>query len=278
LFKDVRYAIGEFGGFSLTVGKKRFYPIMVAEKQVCWMKATVRGRGGHGSIPVRGGAMPKLSHLLQQLDQHDLPVHITPPARLMFDAMSAELSGAQGLILGQLTNPMLANSVVKLLGERGRTFYPLIHNTVSPTILHGSSKVNVIPGEVSVELDGRLLPGFKPEDMLAELRPIVGNDVELEVLRYDPGPSEPNMGLFNTLADILRKADPEGTPIPLLLSGVTDGRFFSRIGIQTYGFLPMTLPEEFNFAGTIHAENERVPAAAITFGAEAIYHALQRFE
>ena len=277
LFKDVRYAIGEFGGFSLTVGKKRFYPIMVAEKQVCWMKATVRGQGGHGSIPVRGGAMAKLSRLLQQLDQHDLPVHITPPARMMFDAMSAELSGAQKLILGQLTNPMLANGVVKLMGERGRTFYPLIHNTVSPTILHGSTKVNVIPGEISVELDGRLLPGFKPEDMLAELRPIVGNDVELEVLRYDPGPSEPNMGLFNTLADILHKADPEGTPVPLLLSGVTDGRFFSQIGIQTYGFLPMPLPEDFNFSQTIHAENERVPANAITFGADAIYQALKMF-
>jgi acetylornithine deacetylase/succinyl-diaminopimelate desuccinylase-like protein len=278
LFKDVRYAIGEFGGFSLNIGRKRFYPIMVAEKQVCWMKATVRGRGGHGSIPVHGGAMAKLAHLLRQLDVHHLPVHITSPARLMFDTMAAELSGTQGLILGQLTNPLLAKSVVKLLGERGRTFYPLIRNTVSPTIVHGSNKVNVIPSEISVELDGRMLPGFVPDDMLKELRPIVGNDVELEVLRHDPGPSEPNMGLFNTLADILRKADPEGTPIPLLLSGVTDGRFFSRLGIQTYGFLPMPLPEDFNFSQTIHAENERVPANAITFGADAIYQALRRFE
>jgi acetylornithine deacetylase/succinyl-diaminopimelate desuccinylase-like protein len=277
LFKDVRYAIGEFGGFSLTVGKKRFYPIMIAEKQICWMKATVRGRGGHGSIPVRDGTMEKLSRLLHQIDQHDLPVHITPPARMMFDAMAAELSGAQKLVLGQLTNPKLANSVVKLMGESGRVFYPLIHNTVSPTILHGSNKVNVIPSEISVELDGRLLPGFGPDDMLKELRPIVGNDVELEVLKFDPGPSEPNMGLFNTLSDILRKADPEGTPVPLLLSGVTDGRFFSQIGIQTYGFLPMPLPEDFNFSQTIHAENERVPANAITFGADAIYQALQRF-
>ena len=277
LFKDVRHAIGEFGGFSLTVGKKRFYPIMIAEKQVCWMKATVRGRGGHGSIPVRGGAMEKLGRLLKQLDQHDLPVHITPPARMMFDAMAAELSGAQKLVLGQLTNPKLANSVVKLMGESGRTFYPLIHNTVSPTILHGSNKVNVIPSEIAVELDGRLLPGFGPEDMLRELQPIVGDDVELEVLRYDPGPSEPDMRLFNTLADILRQADPEGTPVPLLLSGVTDGRFFSRLGIQTYGFLPMPLPEDFNFSQTIHAANERVPAAAIAFGADAIYQALQRF-
>ena len=277
LFKDVRHAIGEFGGFSLNVGKQRFYPIMIAEKQVCWMKATVRGRGGHGSIPVRDGAMTKLGRLLQRLNQSDLPVHITPPARMMFDAMSAQLTGMQKAVLGQLTNPRLANSVVKLMGESGRTFYPLIHNTVSPTILHGSNKVNVIPSEIAVELDGRLLPGFGPEDMLKELRPIVGDDVELEVLRYDPGPSEPDMQLFNTLADILRQADPEGTPVPLLLSGVTDGRFFSRLGIQTYGFLPMPLPEDFNFSGTIHAANERVPATAIAFGADAIYQALQRF-
>ena len=277
LFKDVRHAIGEFGGFSLNVGKQRFYPIMIAEKQVCWMKATVRGRGGHGSIPVRDGAMTKLGRLLQRLNQSDLPVHITPPARMMFDAMSAQLTGMQKAVLGQLTNPRLANSVVKLMGESGRTFYPLIHNTVSPTILHGSNKVNVIPSEIAVELDGRLLPGFGPEDMLRELQPIVGDDVELEVLRYDPGPSEPDMRLFNTLADILRQADPEGTPVPLLLSGVTDGRFFSRLGIQTYGFLPMPLPEDFNFSQTIHAANERVPAAAIAFGADAIYQALQRF-
>lgn len=277
LFKDVRHAIGEFGGFSLNVGKKRFYPIMIAEKQVCWMKATVRGRGGHGSIPVRDGAMTKLGRLLQRLNQSDLPVHITAPARMMFDAMAAQLSGVQKIVLGQLTNPRLANSVVKLMGESGRTFYPLIHNTVSPTILHGSNKVNVIPSEIAVELDGRLLPGFGPEDMLRELQPIVGDDVELEVLRYDPGPSEPDMRLFDTLADILRQADPEGTPVPLLLSGVTDGRFFSRLGIQTYGFLPMPLPEDFNFSQTIHAANERVPATAITFGADAIYQALQRF-
>jgi len=152
-----------------------------------------------------------------------------------------------------------------------------LRNTVSPTVLHGSNKVNVIPSEVSVELDGRLLPGFKPNDMLNELRPIVGNDVEIEVIRHDPGPAEPNMELFDTLAGILRESDPDGIPIPLLLSGVTDARFFSRLGIQTYGYLPMTLPEDFGFSNIIHAANERVPADAIEFGAQAIYKALQRF-
>ena len=278
LFKDVRYALGEFGGFSLHVGGKRFYPIMVAEKQICWMKATVRGQGGHGSVPVQGGAMAKLARLLKQLDENPLPLHVTPAARMMFGLLAAGVGGASGLILKQLTNPALAGSVLKLLGERGQLFAPLLRNTVSPTILHGSTKVNVIPSEAVVELDGRLLPGFTPDDMLAELRPIVGSDVELEVLRYDPGPAEPNMGLFQTLKEILKQADPEGIPIPYLLSGVTDARFFSRLGIQTYGYLPMPLPADMNFAQTIHAANERVPVQAIEFGAQAIYQALQRFE
>ncbi|MBE7436150.1 MAG: M20/M25/M40 family metallo-hydrolase [Anaerolineales bacterium] len=277
LFKDIRYALGEFGGFSMTIGGKRFYPVMISEKQICWMKATVHGAGGHGSLPVRGGAMAKLSRLLKALDEKNLPVHVTPPARMMVEAMAAALGGPQGLVLGRLANPALTDFILRILGERGRTFKPLFRNTVSPTILHGSDKVNVIPGEVSVELDGRLLPGFKPEDMMDELRPILEKDVQLEVLRYDAGPAEPDMSLFNKLAGVLREADPQGVPVPLLLSGVTDGRFLSKLGIQTYGFLPMTLPEDFNFSQIIHAADERVPAAAIEFGARAIYRTLSRF-
>ncbi len=278
LFRGIRYAIGEFGGFSLYIGKKRFYPIMIAEKQICWMKATARGQGGHGSMPVRGGAMAKLSHFLGKLDENPMPIHITPPARLMFDAMASAMGGVSGAIIKQLTNPSLANGVLNLLGDRARIFNPLVRNTVSPTILQGSSKVNVIPSEVSVELDGRLLPGFGPGDMVRELKHIVGNEVEIEILKFDPGPSEPDMRLFEMFARILRDADPNGIPVPLLLSGVTDGRFFSRLGIQTYGFLPMNLPADFNFTATIHAADERIPAAAVEFGTNAIYKALQRFE
>ncbi|MBL8101453.1 MAG: M20/M25/M40 family metallo-hydrolase [Anaerolineales bacterium] len=277
LFKDIRYAIGEFGGFTLQIGKKRFYPIMISEKQICWMKAIVRGQGGHGSMPVRGGAMAQLSQLLKRLDENHTPVHITPPAQMMVEAMASALGGAQGLLLGQLNNPFLTQSILNVLGKRGRVFYPLFHNTVSPTILNGSTKINVIPSEISLELDGRLLPGFKPEDMINELQPIVGKDVELEIVQFEQGPSEPDMGMFKMFSQILREADPEGIPIPLLLSGVTDGRFFTKLGIQTYGFLPLTLPEDFNFTATIHAANERVPVAAIDFGTNAIYKALERF-
>ncbi len=277
LFEGVRYAIGEFGGFTLHIGTQKFYPIMIAEKQACWMRATVRGPGGHGSMPVRGGAMARLGRLLQDLDRQRLPVHVTPPARMMFDTIASALNGPTGLILKQLTRPGLADRVLGLLGERGRLFDPLLHNTVSPTILHGSDKINVIPNQVSVELDGRLLPGFRPDQMIAELQAIAGEDIEFEVLHYQPGPAEPDMGLFETLGDILRQADPDGVPAPLLLSGTTDGRIFSQLGIQTYGFLPMQLPPDFNFSGTIHGADERIPMVALDFGAEAIYQLLQRF-
>jgi acetylornithine deacetylase/succinyl-diaminopimelate desuccinylase-like protein len=277
VFSGVRYAIGEFGGFTLAVGNRRFYPIQVAEKQACWLRVTLRGPGGHGSIPVRGGAMARLSRVLHRVDAHRLPVHITPPARLMFSAMADALGGVSGLMLGQLLNPRLTDGVLKLLGERGRLFDPLLHHTVSPTMLRGSNTINVIPSEVTVELDGRLLPGFEPEDLVRELRALVGNDVDVEVIRHEPGPAEPDMGLFETLAGILKEADPTGIPVPLLLSGITDGRYFSRLGIQTYGFLPMPLPAGFNFTQTIHAADERVPVDAIEFGARAIYQALERF-
>lgn len=277
LFAGIKYAIGEFGGFSLYLGGRKFSPIMVSEKQMCWMKATVRGPGGHGSMPVHGGAMAKLSRLLKQLDEHRLPVHITPTTRLMLEAVASEVGGLTGFILNQLTNPLLTDSILNLLGERGRVFAPLLHNTVSPTVLTGSDKTNVIPSEVAVELDGRLLPGFTPDDMLGELRQVVGDEVEFEVMSYDPGPPEPDMGLFDTLVGILREADPEGVPIPLLLSGVTDARFFSQLGIQTYGFLPMQLPEDFNFTSVVHAADERIPVEALAFGANAIYELLRRF-
>jgi len=277
LFEGIKYAIGEFGGFTFYVGKQRFYPIMIAEKQLCWLNMTVRGTGGHGAIPVRGGAMAKLSQVLRRLDKKRLPVHITPAARLMFDAVASASGGVKKLVLGQLTNPLFTNMVLDAMGEHSRPFDPLLHNTVSPTVLHGSSKINVIPSEVSIGLDGRLLPGYSPDDLISELTGIVGHDVEIEVIRYDPGPAEPDMGLFDLLADILRQADPDGIPVPFLMSGVTDARFFARLGIQTYGFVPMQLPRDFDFIQVIHGVDERIPVEAIGFGANAIYQLLRRF-
>jgi acetylornithine deacetylase/succinyl-diaminopimelate desuccinylase-like protein len=273
----IRYAIGEFGGYTAHVGTKKFYPIQIAEKQVCWIKATIRGPGGHGARSIRGGAMAKLSNLLYRLDKHRLPVHITPVTRQMIEIVASNLSFPKGLIFRQLLNPFLTNSILKLLGDISQYFDPLLHNTINATIVRGGEKINVIPSEITVELDGRLLPGFSSDDMLTELQQVIGEEVELELLRHDPNPAVQDMGLFNTLAGILRKADPDGIPMPMLLPACTDACVFSRLGIQTYGFTPMKLPVGFNFFETIHAADERIPLEAMDFGAKAIYELLKHY-
>ena len=277
LFKSVRYALGEFGGFSLQIAGRTFYPIQVLEKHSCKVRAIVRGLGGHGSSPVRGGAMAKLGRMLQQLDQQRLPTHIIPVVRQMIETIAQALPAPVSEMLTQLLDPARTDAVLDQLGQVGQLFDPLLHNVVNPTIVRGGNKINVIPARIDVEMDGRLLPGYNASDFLDEIRSLVGDDIKLEVIKYDPGLSEANMGLFDTLAAILREADPEAIPLPQLLQGTTDGLYFGQLGIQCYGFLPMKLPADFNFAQTIHAADERIPEDALEFGTDAIFQALHRF-
>ena len=214
--------------------------------------------------------------MLDSLENQRLPVHITPVSDQMLSTIGNSLTFPTNLAMKMLLNPTFTDRVLDALGDKGLLINPLLHNTVSPNIIRGGNKINVIPAEISVDLDGRLLPQFTPDDMLTELSALLGDDVELEVTHYDKGAGTPDMTLYPLLADILQKADPSGTPIPMLLSGVTDGRFFSRIGIQTYGYLPTEIPGEL--INTIHAANERVPVAAMEFGTNAISEVLRRFE
>jgi acetylornithine deacetylase/succinyl-diaminopimelate desuccinylase-like protein len=276
LFEGVRWSIGEFGGFSLEVGGKRMYPIQVAEKQICWLKARVPGRAGHGAMVQRGGTMARLGTFLRDLDRKRMPVHVTPPARAMIEGMAAAVSRPQRDVLLALLKPRLTDRVLPLLGERAKTIEPLLRNTAGATIVRAGEKVNVVPAFVDVELDARALPGFKPDDVIGELQELVGHDIELELVRYDPGPPEPRLDQFETLAGIIRELEPGAVPVPLLQAGVTDARFFAQLGIQNYGFLPLQLPGDFRFTNLIHAPDERVPAGAVEFGAEAVFRALQR--
>ena len=223
----------------------------------------------------RGGAMAQLGRIIQTLDHSKLPVHITPAVELMFEGISKELSFPQNIIMGQLLNPVFTDILLRLLGDKGRLFEPLLHNTVNATIIKGGDKINVIPSEIILELDGRLLPGFTPEDMLSEIRGLLGGETDIEVVRHEVGPAEPEMGLFETLGQALKKLDPDGFPVPLVLMGVTDARHFSKLGIQTYGFTPMKLPVDFNYDRLAHAANERIPIDALEFGSTAMFEAIK---
>jgi acetylornithine deacetylase/succinyl-diaminopimelate desuccinylase-like protein len=277
LFEGVRYALSEFGGFSLEIAGRRFYPIQVAEKQICWLKATVRGPGGHGAMVNRGGSMARLGKLLRDLDRNRLPVHVTPIAREFVEQIASALPRPKRDVLLALLKPRLTDRALALVGEQGRLFEPMLRNTVNATIIRAGEKINVVPSAIELELDARALPGFTPDDLIAEVRDAVGGDVELELVRHDPGPPEPDLAQFDMLAGVLRELDSDAIPVPLLQPGVTDARFFAPLGIQTYGFVPLRLPPEFKFLQVVHAADERVPASALEFGAEAVFRALQRF-
>jgi len=278
LFDGVRHALGEFGGATVHLGGKRFYPIQVAEKQICWLRGRVRGPGGHGALGVRGSALAKLGKILQTLDRRGLPVHVTPVARAWIEGMADALPRRHALLLRSLLDPRLAEATLRVARlEQLRLIERALRNTVSVTIVHAGSKINVIPAEVELELDGRTLPGFGPDDLIRELHDLVGPDLELELVRHDATPAEPDLAWLDGLGAILRELDPGAIPVPMLQVGVTDGRFLSRLGIQTYGFLPLELPVDFEFAKLIHAADERVPAAALRFGAEAVGRAVERY-
>jgi acetylornithine deacetylase/succinyl-diaminopimelate desuccinylase-like protein len=276
LFTGVRFGLSEFGGVSIPIAGKRFYPIQVAEKQACPVRITFHGTGGHGAVPVRDGAMSKLARALMILNRQQLPVHITQPTRRMVESVSDGLGGVSGLVLRQLLNPPLTNILLRALGRKGNTFSPLLHNSVSPTILQASDKRNVIPSEVTLELDGRLLPGLTAPDLEAELRKLLGDDCAIETSVPDPGPTATDMGLFEMLVGCLRELDPQGIPFPFVNYGVTDARFFARLGIQTYGFTPLLISEGLDLTNTIHAADERVPVAALDFGIRAVFNAIQK--
>jgi acetylornithine deacetylase/succinyl-diaminopimelate desuccinylase-like protein len=204
-------------------------------------------------------------------------VHVTPVVRETVERMAAELPRHQAALMRSLLKPRLTDQALRLLGSRAGQFEPMLRNTVNATIVRCGAKINVVPSEIELELDGRVLPGFTPEQLIAELHDLAGSDIELEVVRHDPGAAEPDLGLFDTLAGVIRELDPEGIPVPLLQIGVTDGRFFAQAGVQTYGFLPMQLPPDFAFTKLIHAADERIPVDAVEFGAEAVWRAVQRF-
>ena len=277
LFEGVQYALGEAGGVSRTIAGKRFYPIQVAEKQICWLKGAVRGPGGHGAMIHRGGTMARLGRLLTDLDRKRMPIHVTPIVRIMIETIAGQLSRPKRDLVLQLLRPAVADRALPRLGEDARTIEGLLRNTINATIVRGGEKVNVVPARIDLELDGRLLPGFTPDDLIAEAHALVGDDIELELVRHDPGPAEPDYTHFDMLGGVLHELDPGAIPMPLLQGGVTDARFFSQLGIQTYGFMPMRLAEDFPLLKLVHAADERIPVDALEFGTEAVSRALQRF-
>ena len=265
-------ALGEVGGFTLFVDDRRFYPIQVTEKVGCRIDITVRGTSGHGSQPIRDGAMAKAGEVLQRLTRRRLPVHITPTTESFLRA----LGEAQPALLG-LLDPTRIEGALAELGPAARMYEAILHNTAVPTVIQGGSKSNVIPGTVTIQVDGRLLPGQTVEDFIEEVRAVVGDDAEI-TYRHLPSHTEaPVSEFFQMLAEVIEELEPGARAVPYLVSGVTDARHFARLGTPTYGFAPVRLTPEVPFWELFHGADERIPVDGLGFGIQAIYRVLERY-
>jgi acetylornithine deacetylase/succinyl-diaminopimelate desuccinylase-like protein len=277
------YMLGEIGAFSLHLFGRTFYPIQVAEKGVCWVRATYEGDPGHGSMPNPDSAVVRLADAIARLGGSRLPMHPTQVVRDFLGGLAKELPSPQKQVLGRLSTPRLAALILDhLIKDKGqkRSFGAMLSNTASPTVVRAGSKVNVIPGTASVELDGRTLPGQSEAAFLDELREALGGDPKFEVLRSLP-PVEATSAtpLFDHLAATLTRSDPTGHPLPYLIPGFTDAKAYARLGTICYGFTPVKFDptHAIDFSKMYHGHDERVPVAGLEWGVRVLYDAVSGF-
>jgi len=277
------YAIGESGGFSLHIAGSTFYPIQVAEKGMCWIRATVRGEPGHGSMPRDDSAVIKLSDAIARLGKEQLPAHPTKFVREFLDMVAAQQPAYMRPLVKVLTHPRLLPSVLRVFPDKSiaRGFKAILANTASPTVLSAGAKVNVIPDKAEVLIDGRTLPGQTDEDLLRELGAVLGPDVELEIMQSAPPVvTEPVQSpLYTIIKEEIEHREHDATVVPYLIPGFTDAKYFTTLGAKWYGFSPVKIPpgSGMRFADMFHGHNERVPVDGLHWGAELLNAVVHRF-
>jgi acetylornithine deacetylase/succinyl-diaminopimelate desuccinylase-like protein len=259
LFEGCTEAIGEVGGFSLSVHDDlRLYMIETAQKGMAWMRITASGTAGHGSMVNDDNAVTALCEAVARLGRHQFPLHVTKTVRAFLD----EVGDAFGLEL----DPNDMEATVAALGPLARIVGATLRNTANPTMLDAGYKHNVVPGRASAMVDGRYLPGFADE-WEREIDEVLGPDVVREYTHYDIAlETEFEGALVDAMARSLQAEDPGARAVPYMLSGGTDAKSFSRLGIRCFGFSPLRLPPELDFSGMFHGVDERVPLDSLRFG------------
>jgi acetylornithine deacetylase/succinyl-diaminopimelate desuccinylase-like protein len=277
---DAEYAITEGGAMTLHLGKIRLYPIQVAEKSVCWLRMRTKGKPGHGSIPHADNAVFHLAQALAKIYRAGhLPVHITPTFQAMMSSAGGQISFAGRMATKALQSPGLVSQAINRLKGPARNFLnALTTNTVSATMLAAGSKVNVIPSSAEVALDCRLVPGQTAEGVMREIKAIVGEGVDLEVV-YTSGGAEfsTETPLYKIMETATRNMDPGGIVIPMLMPGATDASQYRRSGMTIYGFTPGILPADMPIMSMAHGHDERIPIAYIESGLPALWEVVNQF-
>jgi len=273
LFDGVTEAIGEVGGFSLTLpgrdgGERRLYAIETAEKGIRWMRVTARGTAGHGSMAHDDNAVTLLAETVARLGRHRFPL-VLRESVLQFLAAVSEETG----YTFDLESPDLEGAIDKL-GSVARIVKATLRDTINPTMLKAGYKANVIPASAEAVLDCRVLPG-REAAFEAEIDALLGPDVTREWVTEQP-PYETSFDgdLVDAMNAALLAADPDARIVPYMLSGGTDAKAFARLGIRCFGFTPLRLPPDLDFAALFHGVDERVPVDALKFGTRVLHHFL----
>ncbi len=258
LFEGCTEAIGEVGGFSITLQDGvRAYLVETAEKGLGWLKLKVRGRAGHGSMVHEDNAVTKLTEAVARLGRHRFPI-------VMTDSVREFLAGVTELTGMEFGEDDIEGSIAKL-GGISRIVGATLRDTANPTMLSAGYKANVIPSTAEATVDCRFLPG-RQEAFERELAEILGPDVEREWDALSPVETTFDGALVDTMHSSILAEDPGATLLPYMLSGGTDAKSFQRLGIRCFGFAPLKLPAELDFSALFHGVDERVPVDALEFG------------
>lgn len=277
LFAGVRHALGEFGGFSFDLFGTRFMPIQVDERQFVGITAHIFEAGGHAALSGTANAAVSAARFVQQAARIVLPVVQGEAARLMLHTMAAHVAGPARIALRLLSMPAFAPLVLRLMGRRANALASCMRSAITPTVIRCGTKRNVVPSSAQVEIDARLVPGDSLEDLLARLRQVAPKGATLTVQAQGRHKGGTDMSQYHHLAALLQGEYPDVIPVPMLLPGTTDARHFNRLGIQTYGFLPVAMPRGMAYMSMIHGADERIPVEALGVGSRLIGKYLREY-
>ncbi|MDT0613111.1 M20/M25/M40 family metallo-hydrolase [Streptomyces lancefieldiae] len=259
LFEGCTEGVSESGAFTFHDGAGRqFYPIAAGERGTGWLKLTARGRAGHGSKVNRENAVTRLAEAVTRIGAHEWPLCLTPTVRAALTELAA--------VYGIETDLSDVDALLDKLGPAAELVEATVRNSSNPTMLDAGYKVNVIPGQAVAYVDGRFLHGSEDE-FRSTLDRLTGPDVDWEFAHREVALQAPvDSATYAGMRAAVQEFAPEGHVVPYCMSGGTDAKQFSRLGITGYGFAPLRLPEGFDYQALFHGVDERVPVEALHFG------------
>ena len=274
LFAGVSEAVGEVGGFSITLprrdgGERRLYLIETAEKGLLWMRLTARGRAGHGSMIHDDNAVTAIAAAVARIGSHQFPVVLTESVAAFLTAVAEETG-----YTFDMDSPDLEGAIAKL-GPIARIVGATLRDTANPTMLKAGYKANVIPATAEAVIDCRVLPG-RQAAFEREIDELIGPGITREwISALSSYETSFDGDLVDAMNAALLVVDPEARIVPYMMSGGTDAKAFAELGIRCFGFVPLRLPPELDFAALFHGVDERVPVDALQFGARVLENFLQ---